>query len=112
MNLDIYKRGKFISGRINGGSSLFKCSSSQSTSSYESPEVSVLFPTIQLRVKQHMMKVPTFAVAAFCTCGVAIAAKSGSSLDPVQAILLPDTTSAKSPLTHLGGNGPWHIGEN
>ncbi|KAH7251306.1 histidine phosphatase superfamily [Fusarium tricinctum] len=57
------------------------------------------------------MKVPTFAVAAFCTCGVAIAAKSGSSLDPVQAILLPDTASAKSPLTHLGGNGPWHIGE-
>ncbi|KAF5669939.1 secreted acid phosphatase [Fusarium heterosporum] len=57
------------------------------------------------------MRGPILAAAVFSTCGLASTAKSGSSLDPVQAILLPDTAAAKSPLTHLGGNGPWHIGE-
>ena len=31
-------------------------------------------------------------------------------LDPVQPLLLPDGAEAKDPLAHLGGNGPWTIG--
>lgn len=40
-----------------------------------------------------------------------LAAGAGTSLDPVQPILLPDAAMAKNPLAHLGGNGPWTAGE-
>ncbi|EJT76701.1 acid phosphatase PHO1 [Gaeumannomyces tritici R3-111a-1] len=32
---------------------------------------------------------------------------AGTRLDPVQPVRLPDGVSVKSPLAHLGGNGPW-----
>lgn len=35
---------------------------------------------------------------------------AGTSLDPVQPVLLPDGDRAKNPLAHLGGNGPWTAG--
>ncbi|KAG8410269.1 hypothetical protein J3458_017983 [Metarhizium acridum] len=35
---------------------------------------------------------------------------SGTILDPIQPLLLPDGAAAKNPLAHLGGNGPWTIG--
>lgn len=53
----------------------------------------------------------TTAIGAFSLAAVALAAGSGTSLDPVQAVLLPDGKSAKDPLRHLGANGPWSAGE-
>jgi hypothetical protein len=38
-------------------------------------------------------------------------ARAGSPLDPVQPVLLPDGALAKNPLAHLGGNGPWTVGQ-
>ncbi|CAH0040175.1 unnamed protein product [Clonostachys rhizophaga] len=43
---------------------------------------------------------------------IAIAAGSGTLLDPIQAVLLPDAALAKNPLGHLGANGPWSAGPN
>jgi hypothetical protein len=42
---------------------------------------------------------------------IAVAAGSGTLLDPVQAVLLPDAALAKNPLGHLGANGPWSAGK-
>lgn len=41
-----------------------------------------------------------------------VSAIRGDSLDPVQPTLRPDGASAKNPLSHLGGNGPWTVGPN
>lgn len=57
------------------------------------------------------MKAPIVAVAVLGSCCQASQAQPGSSIDPVQPVLLPDTAAAKNPLAHLGGNGPWHIGK-
>ncbi|KAJ4244818.1 hypothetical protein NW762_014397 [Fusarium torreyae] len=56
------------------------------------------------------MKSKAIVIAALSSCGLAKSASPGDSLDPIQAVLLPDTAAAKNPLAHLGGNGPWHIG--
>lgn len=42
---------------------------------------------------------------------MAVAASSGTLLDPIQAVLLPDAALAKNPLGHLGANGPWSAGK-
>lgn len=47
------------------------------------------------------------ATALLGVVGAAQAQGAGSSLDPVQPVLLPDGALAKNPLAHLGGNGPW-----
>ena len=57
------------------------------------------------------MKSKAIVIAALSSCGLAKSVRPGDSLDPVQAVLLPDTAAAKNPLAHLGGNGPWHIGK-
>ncbi|UZP38714.1 hypothetical protein NXS19_006530 [Fusarium pseudograminearum] len=56
------------------------------------------------------MKGPIIAAAVLGSYCQVSHAQSGSSIDPVQPVLLPDTAAAKNPLSHLGGNGPWHIG--
>lgn len=50
------------------------------------------------------------AYAVLAAVGVAHAQGAGTSLDPVQPVLLPDGAMAKNPLAHLGGNGPWTAG--
>ncbi|KAH6663568.1 acid phosphatase PHO1 [Plectosphaerella plurivora] len=47
------------------------------------------------------------ATALLGVVGVAQARGAGSSLDPVQPVLLPDGAFATNPLSYLGGNGPW-----
>lgn len=56
------------------------------------------------------MRAPIVAVALLGSSCSARSAGAGTSLDPVQGVLLPDGASAKNPLTHVGANGPWHIG--
>jgi acid phosphatase len=56
------------------------------------------------------MRAPIVAVALLGSSCSARNAGAGASLDPVQAVLLPDGASAKNPLAHVGANGPWHIG--
>lgn len=51
-------------------------------------------------------------VSVALASAVAVQAKgAGTSLDPVQPVILPDGAHAKNPLAHLGGNGPWTVGE-
>lgn len=57
------------------------------------------------------MRGPLVAVALLGSTCSARSAGVGTSLDPVQAVLLPDGASAKNPLAHVGANGPWHIGK-
>lgn len=53
----------------------------------------------------------TSACAILASCVVANAQSgAGTSLDPVQPVLLPDGAMAKNPLAHLGANGPWTAG--
>ncbi|KAF5004872.1 hypothetical protein FDECE_8654 [Fusarium decemcellulare] len=54
------------------------------------------------------MKLQSLSIVALSS-GVARAAEVGTLLDPVQAVLFPDTAAAQNPLAHLGANGPWHI---
>ncbi|KAJ9414494.1 hypothetical protein FOXG_12400 [Fusarium oxysporum f. sp. lycopersici 4287] len=58
------------------------------------------------------MRAPIVAVALLGSSCSARSAGAGTSLDPVQGVLLPDGASAKNPLAHVGANGPWHIGED
>ncbi|KAG9495327.1 hypothetical protein J7337_013566 [Fusarium musae] len=58
------------------------------------------------------MRGPLVAVALLGSTCSARSAGVGTSLDPIQAVLLPDGASAKSPLAHVGANSPWHIGED
>lgn len=37
---------------------------------------------------------------------------AGTSLDPIQPVLLPNAALAKNPLAHLGANGPWTAGKH
>lgn len=51
------------------------------------------------------------ACALLAAMGTVQARKgAGTSLDPIQPVLLPDGDKAKNPLAHLGGNGPWTAG--
>lgn len=50
-----------------------------------------------------------FAALVLAAAGLAQAKGAGSSLDPVQPVLLPDGLYAKNPLAHLGGNGPYTV---
>ncbi|ROT35131.1 phosphoglycerate mutase-like protein [Sodiomyces alkalinus F11] len=54
-----------------------------------------------------MSFLPTLAFAIVATAGAAHALGAGTSLDPIQPVLLPDGALAKNPLAHLGANGPW-----
>jgi hypothetical protein len=49
------------------------------------------------------------AVVASCVVANALSG-AGTSLDPVQPIILPDGAMAKNPLAHVGANGPWTAG--
>ncbi|KAF5661228.1 3-phytase B [Fusarium circinatum] len=55
------------------------------------------------------MKAAIVAVALLGSSCSARSSGAGTSLNPVQAVLLPDGASANNPLAHVGANGPWHI---
>lgn len=63
-----------------------------------------------LALKSNMSFIAS-AAALLGVVGAAQARGAGSSLDPVQPVLLPDGALAENPLAHLGGNGPWTAGE-
>ena len=64
-----------------------------------------------LSINSGIMRGPFVAVALLGSACSARNVGVGASLDPVQAVLLPDGASAKNPLAHVGANGPWHIGK-
>lgn len=57
------------------------------------------------------MGLANLAFALLGSASMAQAIGAGTSLDPVQPVLLPDAAMAKNPLARLGANGPWTAGE-
>jgi len=55
------------------------------------------------------MKAVALGLAAYA--GITQASGAQTLLDPIRPILTPDGASAKNPLGHLGGNGPWQPGK-